>query len=208
MGLYPQLRTLLRVKGAGLRTLSLWHSYCRTTIAPMIRRPFATLLLSCVLFSPILVCAKSQMMSPQQYADFINKLDAAASSWQERIKRLEGINLPLDADKRQQLSAKGALAIAILNQTKSKVLAEREHPSLALEITLLGTLESASGLLMQLITDVADSGGKKPWVDAVTAIQDDIAAYAGPLQRHVMSKADDMEYRLEDCEAQSKNRHQ
>ncbi|PYX68473.1 MAG: hypothetical protein DMG72_22980, partial [Acidobacteria bacterium] len=82
-------------------------------------------------------------MSPQQYADFINKLDAAASSWQERIKRLEGINLPLDADKRQQLSAKGALAIAILNQTKSKVLAEREHPSLALEITLLGTLESA-----------------------------------------------------------------
>src|SRR5438094_6124609 len=35
MGLYPQLRTLLRVKGAGLRTLSLWHSYCRTTIAPM-----------------------------------------------------------------------------------------------------------------------------------------------------------------------------
>src|SRR5207245_1138621 len=119
----------------------------------------------------------------------INKLDAAASSWQERIKRLEGINLPLDADKRQQLSAKGALAIAILNQTKSKVLAEREHPSLALEITLLGTLESALGLLMQLITDVADSGGEKPWVDAVTAIQDDIAAYAGRLQRHVMSKA-------------------
>src|SRR5437667_11984171 len=124
------------------------------------------------------------MMSPQQYADFINKLDAAASSWQERIKRLEGINLPLDADKRQQLSAKGALAIAILNQTKSKVLAEREHPSLALEITLLGTLESALGLFMQLITNVANSGRNKPCVDAVTSIQVDMSAYAVAHERH------------------------
>src|SRR5437667_12734602 len=106
MGLYRQLRMLLRVKARDYERCPCGTRMGRTTIAPMIRRPFATLLLSCVLFSPILVCAKSQMMSPQQYADFINKLDAAASLWQERIKRSEGMQLPRDAERGAQQASK------------------------------------------------------------------------------------------------------
>ncbi len=175
-------------------------------ISPMFRRQPLLLLVFWIALVPALGFAKSQMMSPQEYAAFINKLDAAASSWQDRIKQLDSINLPVDAERRQQLVAKGALAVAVLNQTKSKVFAEREHPSLALEITLSGTLTTVSGLLVQLITDVSDLAAKKSWVDAVTAIQDDISAYAGPLQRHVISRADDLEFRVEDCEAQAKSR--
>ncbi len=172
----------------------------------MFRRQPLLLLVFCIALSPALAFAKSQMMSPQEYAAFINNLDAAASSWQDRIKQLDSVNLSVNAERRQQLVAKGALALAILNQTKSKVFAERQHPSLAVEITLSGTLTTVSGLLMQLITDVPDSAAKKSWVDAVKAIQDDISAYAGPLQRHVISRADDLEFRVEDCEAQSEGR--
>jgi len=173
----------------------------------MIHRQLVTLFVVCALLSPAAVFAKSQMMSPREYADFINKLDAAASSWQDRIKHLDTINLPIDAEKRQQLAAKGALAIAMVSQSRSKVVAEREHPSLALELTLSETLTSTWSVLMELITDVPDSAAKKPWVEAIRAIQDDISTYAGPLHRHEISKADDLEYQLEDCKAQSKNRH-
>lgn len=167
-----------------------------------------TFVLCLLLLPSIFASAKSQMMVPEQYADFINKLDAAVTSWQDRIRRLDATNLSLSSDKVQQLSAKRALAIAVLDQTKTKVVAERDHASLALEITLSDTLKTASDLLMLLITDVPDSPEKKAWADTVTTIQHDIGKYADPLGRHIVSKADDLEYRLEDCEAQSKKRPQ
>ena len=147
-------------------------------------------------------------MSPQQYEAFINKLDAAVSGWQDQIKHLDAINLPIDGEKRKQLTAEDALAGAVLNQIKSTVSAERDHPSLALEITMLDRLSSASGVLTELITDVPDSAARKPWADAVRAIEDDISAYELPLHEHVLSKAYDLEYQVEDCAAATKNRKQ
>jgi hypothetical protein len=147
--------------------------------------------------------AKSRAMSAQQYTDFLNKLDAAVPLWQSQIDHLNTLNLSLDMDKRKQLAMKGALAKAILNGIKSKVLAEREYPSLALEITMSDTFATASGLLKELITDVSESNNRKTWEEAVRAIQANISGYAGPFYEHIIDKAYDLEYEVEDCHARS-----
>src|SRR3954467_3404160 len=192
-------------RGAGCPILA---RYSHSRICRMIRRYFRTLFAGCLLLAPAFAFAKSRTMSPQQYEAFINKLDAAVSGWQDQIKHLDAINLPIDGEKRKQLTAEDALAGAVLNQIKSTVSAERDHPSLALEITMLDRLSSASGVLTELITDVPDSAARKPWADAVRAIEDDISAYELPLHEHVLSKAYDLEYQVEDCAAATKNRKQ
>lgn len=162
------------------------------------------LLVTCILLSSGIASAKSRAMSPQQYAGFLNRLDQAVTTWRDQIKNLDTIKLPVDDDKRKQLAMKGALANAILDQIRSKISPERERPSLALEIVMSDTFTTASLLLKDIADQAPEGPARKQWSEAIGAIQNEISDYARPLHEHVIDKAYDLEYELEDCQALQK----
>jgi hypothetical protein len=82
----------------------------------MIRLRFVALVFVILLLSPKVFSDKSRTMSSQEYAAFIDNLDAAVSSCQAQISRLYKVDLPPAGEKHEQPEAKGIMAYAVLGQ--------------------------------------------------------------------------------------------
>ncbi|MBV9147009.1 MAG: hypothetical protein JO065_13910 [Acidobacteria bacterium] len=136
-------------------------------------------------------------MSPQQYKDFVQKLDSEIPKWEVEIRHLSDLEASLDSEKRKQVIGLEVMASAILDQIKSDIASEREYASLAIEITMLDKLSSASNQLAQAQIGVEDSHDQQP-ISALRSLQEDISSYSFALHDHVLNRAYDLENEL-DC---------